>query len=261
MKVEYLILDYNRPNEAQELLKSVKDYSHFDHSVTYLANGGELDYGKELHSEGLIDNLILNKRNVGCGAGTIQLFAQSETKYSLYIQVDHVLSQPITQALIDGWIDVLKSGQAHCVSLSGDQNQGKYSERAQLINTYFYNSIPKGIGGPGPWSNTQWTEYSMHHYFLKHKLGIHIAPEMPFRDRGKWSVRSNPDGSVWRQRSDTKQLWMLKPPTEEFSWPAFSNEEWERVIRTQSWPDGKIPHKVDSPEHSFVVHDSYWERR
>ena len=74
--VEYLILDYEREEESTLLLNSIKQYSKFSHTVTFLSNGGSQDYVKKLKNQGLIDKLILNEVNVGCGAGTIQLFAQ-----------------------------------------------------------------------------------------------------------------------------------------------------------------------------------------
>ena len=55
---------------------------------------------------------------------------------------------------------------------------------------------------------------------------------------------------------------MIKPPTEKWGFPAFTDAEWEEIISTQSWPDGKLPF-IHTPEggedaHSFVVPDSYW---
>lgn len=267
MNIEYLILDYNRPLEAEHLLNSIKAHSEFDYSISYLSNGGEQDYARKLHNEGLIDNLILNSRNTGCGAGTIQLFSQCATQYAFYIQVDHVLQFKITADVIRQWIELLESGQYHCIDLAGDQGnpKGAYSERAQFLETSFYNSIPKSIGGPGPWSNMPWTEANVGEFFIQNKLKIaHVlANGRPlFADTGKWSMRSNPDGSVWRQKSDTKQIWMIKPPTQKWGFPAFADTEWEEIIKTQSWPDGQLPF-IHTPEggedaHSFTVPDSYW---
>ena len=267
MKIEYLILDYNRPLEAEHLLKSIQNNSDFDYSVSYLANGGEQDYVRKFKEEGLIDNLILNNRNTGCGAGTIQLFSQCESKYAFYVQVDHVLSFKIDSSSITQWVNLLEGGQYHCIDLAGDQGKprGVYSERAQLMEASFYNSIPKSIGGPGPWSNMPWTEANVGDFFTENDLKIaHVFNEgRPiFGDTGKWSTRSNPDGSVWRQKSDTKQIWMIKPPTQKWGFPAFTDKEWDKIIKTQSWPDGRLPF-IHTPEggadaHSFTVPDTYW---
>jgi hypothetical protein len=270
--IEYLLLDYQRPKEARNLLESIKSHSHFDYEVTYLSNGGNQDYVKSLKSEGLIDTLLLNPRNIGCGAATMQLFANCKSTYAFYIQVDHVLAGSITQDGINQFISLLKDQNVacpaglprpdgySCVDLAGDQAnpKGSYSERAQFINVEFYNSIPKSIGGPGPWNQIRWTEKCVQDYFIKNDLKIaHISPIL-FRDTGQWSVRSNPDGSQWRQRSDTKQLWMLKAPTQKYSWPLFTDEEWEAVLRTKEWKDGDIPSRLKGTPSSFTVPEKYW---
>ena len=258
--IEYLILDYQRPQEAKNLLESIKANSHFDYEVTYLSNGGDQTYVKDFKKKGLINNLILNPRNVGCGAGTIQLFSNCQSEYAFYIQVDHILSQPITSDGITQFTSLIKDQGFSCVDLAGNQGnpRGTYSERAQFINVEFYNSIPKSIGGPGPWNSIRWTEKCIQDYFSDNDLKIaHLSPVI-FSDAGKWSVRSNPDGSEWRQRSDTKQLWMIKPPSQKFSWPKFTEEEWDRVIKTKKWKAGDIPSKLKNTEHSFSVAEEYW---
>jgi hypothetical protein len=282
--IEYLILDYNRPTEARALLESIKKYSSFEYSVSYLSNGGPQDYVKKLHTEGFIDNLILNNRNTGCGGGTIQLFSQCETEYAFYIQVDHILSRPLEKEFIGSCINLLQNG-IHCIDLAGNQGNPHYaySERAQFINVEFYNSIPKCPGGPGPWGRPgiEWTEKSVQDYFSSNGLQIaapaydaknntdysfvtypltpssrHLLSPAYFRDAGKFSMRSNPDGSEWRQQSDTKQIWMISPPSLKHGWPHFSDQEWEEILKTKSWPDGKIPE--DMKKHSFTVPDTYW---
>lgn len=256
-KIEYLILDYNRPQEAKRLLESIKEKSHFDYSVSYLSNGGEQEYVKELEQQGLIDNLILNKRNTGCGAGTIQLFAQCASEYALYVQVDQELQLPITQQDITSFIDLLKEGNFNYIDLAGDQAQGIYSERAQFINTFLYNSIPKAIGGPGPWDGVFWTESSMQLYQREHPFKAFTLLPPPFRDKGKFTVRTNPDGSVWKQRCDTKETWMLSPAFQAFRWPPFTDREWKEILETESWPAGAIPQS--QKEISFDAGSSYWE--
>ena len=68
---------------------------------------------------------------------------------------------------------------------------------------------------------------------------------------------ANPDGSEWRQRADTKQLWVLKEPSEKFVYPNFTDEEWEEVLGTQSWPDGKIP--FNEVSISYETPEAYWK--
>ena len=262
--VEYLILDYERKEEARLLLNSIKKYSKFDYTVTFLCNGGEQSYAKKLKEEGLIDKLILNQVNTGSGGGTVQLFAQCETKYALYIQVDQILSAELTDRHINAFIDLIENKGYCYVDLAGDQCNGIYSERAQFINTKFYNSIPKSVGGAGPWHGMTWTEEHIQNYIkdntLKYK-SVYIIDEsqqdangqnvrMPvFMNNGKWSHRSNLDGSKWKHRTDTKQLWVIKKPTKKFDYPNLTDEEWELAFEGK-WPNGDVPEKDKS--HSFL---------
>lgn len=248
--VEYLILDYEREFEAEQLLNSIKQYSNFEYTVTFLSNGGRNDYAIKFKEQGLIDKLIINETNVGCGAGTIQLFAQAKTKYAFYIQVDQVLNAHIDESTIKKLIDLIEINKYSYVDLSGDQGGGIYSERAQFISVDFYNSIPKSIGGPGPWDHIKWTEECIQNYIKDANLPIaniyaidsNKKPFPIFTDAGKWSYRSNPDGSRWKHRTDTKELWMLEKPTNKFTFPRFSDAEWDEVL-VNGWQDGKIPEK------------------
>jgi hypothetical protein len=257
--IEYLILDYQREEEAFNLLKSIKELSNFPHKVTFLSNGGE-KYALNFKKQELIDKLIINEENVGCGAGTIQLFAQCKSKYAFYIQVDHVLSAALNEDHINYMISLIEKDGNSYIDLSGDQGRGVYSERAQFMPVKFYNSIPKAIGGPGPWDDIEWTEKYVQDYIkdknLKYKSLFFTnenGQKIPiFLDAGKWSFRSNPDGSQWKHRTDTKQLWMLKKPTNKFSFPRFSEEEWSDVL-INGWADGKIP--KNEIKHSF----HYWK--
>lgn len=261
--IEYLILDYEREEEARLLLESIEKYSKFDYTVTFLSNGGDQTYAKKLKEEGLIDKLILNQVNTGSGGGTVQLFAQCETKYAFYIQVDHILAAELNREHINAFIDLVEN-QGYCyVDLAGDQCHGVYSERAQFINTEFYNSIPKSVGGAGPWHEMPWTEEYVQNYIKdnnlkyksvyfegdsRHQLGE--KTKLPvFLNNGKWSYRSNLDGSLWKHKTDTGELWMIKKPTQKFVYPNFTDEEWESAFRGD-WPDGKIPEKNEP--HSFV---------
>jgi hypothetical protein len=257
--IEYLILDYEREEEARLLLESIKQYSKFDYTVTFLSNGGKQSYAKKFKEEGLIDKLVLNQVNTGSGGGTVQLFAQCEAEYALYIQVDHILAAELNQEHINAFIDLVEN-QGYCyVDLAGDQCNGVYSERAQFINTKFYNSIPKSVGGAGPWHDMPWTEEYMQNYIKDNNLkyrSVYFTGEkakLPiFLNNGKWSNRSNLDGSQWKHRTDTKQLWMIKKPTKKFDYPNLTDEEWKSAFNGD-WPDGKIPEK-EKP-HSF----KYWK--
>jgi hypothetical protein len=254
--IDYLILDYEREEESSLLLNSIKQYSNFPHKVTFLSNGGRQDYALKFKEQGLIDKLILNDVNVGCGAGTIQLFAQCQSKYAFYIQSDQVLAAQLNQEHINTFIDFIENKGFCYIDLAGDQAHGRYSERAQFISVEFYNKIPKSIGGPGPWHKIKWTEECIQNFIIDNNLkymSFYFNSAIPiFLDNGKWSHRSNPDGSMWKHRTDTKELWMIKKPTERFDYPNFNNEEWEIAI-SSGWPDSQIPEK--DKDHSFV----YWK--
>ena len=60
------------------------------------------------------------------------------------------------------------------VDLSGNQGNGRYSERAHLINKKFYNSIPNSKGGPGPYANELWTEEAIQNYYEQNRLKFFI---------------------------------------------------------------------------------------
>ena len=68
-----LILDYNQKEESKRLLESIKANAFFKKKVYFLANGNSEDYAYEYYKDGLIDVLISNKENNGCGFGTMQL--------------------------------------------------------------------------------------------------------------------------------------------------------------------------------------------
>jgi len=107
--IEYLILDYNRPDEAKNLLNSIRSNSKFDYKITYLDNGSSERYSEKFKQDGLIDDLIVNSRNNGCGAGTIQLFAQSFADYAFYIQVDQLQLAVIDDNFIESMVKLVGS--------------------------------------------------------------------------------------------------------------------------------------------------------
>ena len=67
MTSSILILDYNQKEESKTLLESIKANALFDKKVYFLANGNSEDYAYDYYKDGLIDVLISNKENNGCG--------------------------------------------------------------------------------------------------------------------------------------------------------------------------------------------------
>jgi len=238
-KIEYLILDYDRPDEAERLLNSIKTHSKFEYKLTYLDNGSSEKYSKAFKDKGLIDNLIINEINSGCGAGTIQLFAQSFADYAIYVQVDHMLHVDIDEKLICAMASFIEEKGYSYVDLAGNQGHGRYSERAQFISPAFYNSIPKSIGGPGPWSDIKWTEECVQEFMksndckFKSIYNYREYGDLPiFLDCGKWSVRQDKFGVIWRHRTDTKEVNSISGEVnQEYSYYPFSKEQWYQILK------------------------------
>jgi hypothetical protein len=243
--VEFLILDYKRPEEAYALLNSIRKNSSFDHKITFLDNGSNDSYSEAFKNQGLIDNLIVNKKNVGCGAGTIQLFAQCFADYAFYLQVDHVQIAKIDQVVLDYMIKLIKEDGFCYLDLAGNQGHGKYSERAQFIQPHFYNSIPKSIGGPGYWTDIKWTEECMQNYIEENNLNFkslylqHEGRNYPFfADCGKWSIREEKDGTAWKYRTDIKRVSLVSgTPLLKPLYIPFSQEQWEEIKATKECKD------------------------
>ena len=72
------ILDFNRPKESEILLMTLKQNAQFEHNIVYISNGGEQDYVKKFYDDGLINTLILNKKNLGCGIGTRHVLERTQ---------------------------------------------------------------------------------------------------------------------------------------------------------------------------------------
>lgn len=265
-KISYLVLDYMRPVESELCLRSLRENTKFDCPIIYLSNGGRQDYVFKFYEEGLIDKLILNKENEGLGYGTTDLFKICKSKYAIYVQNDQYLGREYTEEELDKQIETLIDSKMHMIkrrledlpnicsiSLAGDQCQGKYSERAHIIETHFYNSIKtKPNGGAGPYHHVEWNEGFIQKFYEEKHLTHYIWPDILFGDNGAWAYRKNPDGSEWRHRTDHKTLWLIKGPVKEkYVYPKFNDEEWADVLATQTWEDGKIPEQ--EKKDSFKV--------
>lgn len=251
-KISYLVLDYNRPVESTLCLQSLRENTKFQCPIIYLSNGGDQDYVWQFYKDGLIDKLILNKENEGLGFGTQDLFKICKSEYTIYCQNDQYLGREYTEEELDKQIETLKSKNrvdgskiVMSISLAGDQCQGKYGERAHLINTDFYNfylsPCLKG-GGAGPYHHLEWAEATIQRIYKENDYVHYIWPEQLFGDNGAWAYRKNPDGSEWRHRTDLKELYLIKGPVKEkYVYPKLTDDEWASVLETQSWPDGQIP--------------------
>jgi hypothetical protein len=252
--ITFAILDYNRPLESELCLQSIRKNAKFPHKIVYLSNGGVQDYAIKFYKDGLIDKLILRNKNSGCGLGTRELYNDFDldSKYIIYVQCDQFLYREFSQQEIEFYIQQIESGYAY-VDLAGNQGHGNYSERAHLMNKYYYQTIPNDIGGPGPYADSKWTEQCVQE-FMKDKKFIIANPHL-FADNGKISRREYPCGGCLVQYTDSKAVFIEKPIINRIDFPNLhlTDDEWAKIISGQ-WINGTIPqlHK----ESSFNV----WER-
>ncbi len=251
--VSFLVLDFRKPLETRLLLESLKRHVKFDHRVIYLHNGPDPDgHAHRFYGMGLVDQFIQTSRNNGLGIGTRDLFAACFSEYACYTQNDHVLGRDFTQDELSSII--AEFGVLHgpygrptmSISLAGDTCSGLYSERAHLIKTSFYREMEHEVGlpsgGAGPFHDHPWREGAIQALYEQAEYLHWIYPRPLFIDNGQTAERQNPDGSRWRHFPDTKQCWLLEGPVKErFVYPKFTDQEWEAVISTQSWPAGQIP--------------------
>lgn len=243
---EILILDYNRPEQLRNLILSLHKNARFDKKIVVLNNGGER-YADQYLEQGLVDKVIHNNVNCGCGLGTIQLFAQCESEFAFYIQVDHQLQIPLQERDIEIFKNRIVLHEDFYVDCAGNQGGGKYSERAQFIRKSDYFSANIEAGGPGPLCDLKWSEESIQDYmsdndltFFSHYCLTSHGQFPPFRDCGWDSVRENPDKSLWHHCPDTKVVKCLKKPTEKFDFPPLTDKEWVTALNGE-WPkEGKI---------------------
>lgn len=198
-QVSYLVLDFNKIKETQTCVESIRTNTKFkDYEIVLLSNGGNQHYTYELYKRNLIDRLLLYKRNMGCGVGTHDLFNASKSEYSIYVQNDQFLGREFTQEELDLLKNELNQ-ETKLVDLSGGAGHSdKYSERAHIVKTEFYNNLHlKCYGGPGPFEKIwQWSEGGASYAFWDEDYKIkHDWPTL-FGNNGYRSIREKEDGEV-----------------------------------------------------------------
>lgn len=242
LKVSFLVLDYKKPEEAYNCLKSIRDNVSFNYQIIYQDNGSNDKYPLDFYNSGLCDVLISRKKGKGGGFGQTDLFRYCDTEYAFFVQSDQFLRAKLDDSHLAYLVSLIENGY-HCVDLNGDQsNRGVWTDRAHFINVNFFNSLgPFPNGGPGM-DHLPWNEKHLQDKFEHNKYQIaHIKPAI-FADNGVFTIRQGPDGSILKMRTDTKQLWWIKNPTQKYIFPELYDDEWELSF-SGKWIGGTTPRK------------------
>lgn len=250
IKASFLVLDYKKDEETRICLHSIRKHAKIPHKIVYLDNGSNQDYPFQIYKDGLCDVLICKKKGQGGGFGQTDLIRYCDTEYFFFVQNDQILINDITQTKLDNFMGMVDN-IFQCLDLNGDQSGGKgiWTDRAHFMKTSLFNSLgPFPNGGPGN-DGPEWNEGYLQKVFQEKHYAIgHVHP-LFFQDNGKWSVREAGDG-IFKHRTDTKQLYVVKQPTTKTEpYPDLTDEEWETVLNGK-WLNGDIPFKWKP--HSFT---------
>ena len=201
--VSFLVLDFNKPQETEKCLSSIRALTKFkSYEIVLLSNGGFQDYPVGYYRLGLIDRLFLYRRNHGCGVGTHDLYQASKGEFSIYVQNDQFMCREFKPEELEAMIDCLNNGAA-CIDLSGGAGHNdKFSERAHIMRTSFYNQLHlKGYGGPGPFEHDWlWSEAGTSYSFWDKDYQIMHTWPMLFANNGWRTIREDKVGNVSEQK-------------------------------------------------------------
>lgn len=243
-QVSFLVLDYNKPAESLLCLQSIRQNIKFDkYEVIFWSNGGEQNYLGQFYQEGLIDRLVVNKNNDGCGFATMSLWQMSRTKYSIYLQNDGFLKRTIDQEELNKMINALEQSNIGCLDFAGI-NTNVFCERAFMMKTDLYNSNPNQVGG-GPKSIFELdglTDTEQTTAFYIRDLNKQVVTWFPtlLGNAGKYTIKELPCGGIYKQRCDTQQLAFLVLPKQRWPAPRLTDEEWELVL-SGKWKNFSVP--------------------
>lgn len=238
----YLVNDFNKPVETKRCLESIRRCSDFPHEIILLSNGGDQSYIWSLYEAGLIDRLIVNKRNTGCGYGAELLFDACDTEYAVYFQNDQEMAVKLGCENVNQMIGLLKTNaEVGAISWFG-YNCGfnVFNERAFLINRDFYRKIPKTHGGPGPFKHLKYNEQACQEWFKEKGYRFVAVQPQIVRDTGKYTIQETPCGGLFKQRTDTKAVAWIKLPKQKYVYPPLTDKEWEDTLAGK-WVDWTIP--------------------
>lgn len=199
LELSILVLDFNKQPETTNLLRSIKQNMRIEnYEVVFFSNGGDQEYVYNLYKEKLIDKLILNATNDGCGIATHELFSNAKAEYCMYIQNDHVLYREFGREEFDKLKEVINNGYVSVDLSGGAGHNDKFSERAYIIKTETFNNLPiKGYGGPGPYEYDYfWSEAGTSYSFWSQGLEVFHNWPMLFGNTGYRTVRENLQGEI-----------------------------------------------------------------
>ncbi len=244
-KVTLGILDFYQENESRELLNSLKSKLDIKVHILFIDNGTPKPYSQKFLDEGLVDELVVNEKNTGCGPATVQMYDICKTPYLIYVQSDQKLVEKIGASMMDTFINLLDNS-CNCIDLAGNQGNGKFSERANMMDVEFYKTIPKEtLGGPGITNAQKYVEGWVQDFFSDNNLKIANVSPTFFSDEGYYSVRqlSQDDPCIMKHSCWTKEMWLLtEPPKKKHDvYPPLDDEEWELLLKGQfpRWGTGE----------------------
>lgn len=252
-RFQILILAFDRVAESNTLLSSIIEHVKIPREnfwITYLSNGSS-DNSRIIQwlDLGLIDQLILRKKNTGGSWGMVDLANLCQSKYAFLVQNDQFLINDITDSTIDYFMGLLDSGY-QCVDVSGGQcGANTFSDRASFVKIEDYYNWTKNLNnfGPGFEGDGDHNEGEIQKIFRENNFKVaHISPLL-FADNGKWSIRQHEDGSVTKWSTDEKRLYLIIPPTKKMKSLKVDDNTWDKIL-SGKWIDGDIPYnwKKDS---------------
>lgn len=252
-KVQFLILDYNRPNESSTLLTSLMcqvKIPREDYWITYLSNGGDNTQALNWYNEGYIDQLIVRKNNLGGSWGMRDLVSLCQSEYAFLIQNDQYLIREITENDLFTWAGNLYHF-VKCIDLAGNQCQGKFSDRASFVKVKDYLEWVKDLPNYGPgYEGGKHNEGYIQDKFSENDWKI--QHEFYFADNGRDSVREYPCGGITLWRTDTKELSILKPLHQKYDHLNLTDKEWCTIL-TNQWVNKTIPENWKANSFKFFA--------
>ena len=233
-EISFLIVDYNRPQESQLLLESIQKHIKFDnYEVIFFSNGGMQDYVIDFYKRGLINRLILNKKNDGIGLAQPRLIEFCQTDYFINAQCDRFIARDFGLEELNAMKKAFEVNKK-LAAIDFTFNQG-FSENAYMMATNFACQVPnhKG-GGPGPFYFLgEGSETTTYEWIVKNELEVQSWPYLLFKDSGMYAIQELPCGGVFKKRTDTQQLTVIKKPIKKYNdvpGLRISDEEWEQIL-------------------------------